>query len=200
MPPRLRPTTLPTSETRNEDMAACAWPRSATVPALFYNGANNRGVAIIDDVLLRIKRSEGGTDVAKQLVAELTKRTRARGGKPVKLTLNPKLWNGRKLERSSDWLTITQSMPEYLATATLKWLPDYVSEGKLPPGVVTGTALQRQLDSLVLEQGTGPLTREQKDFQSLTGTIRYPVQVLYRSLHAGPPPTIRNKSFRPPTS
>jgi hypothetical protein len=100
----------------------------------------------------------------------------------IKVRKAPELWGGMKIERSADFMTLTLSMPEHIEAVTLVWLPELVKENKLRPDVPTGKKLRNALDALVLQTGVGPLNKEQRDFQSVVGNLRWFVRRVTRIL------------------
>ena len=165
--------------TRNEDMNDAAWPNFLDIPAAFYHGNSGRAISIIDDLAARDK---GGYDELNKLCCFLSERSVARGVGKIKVRKAPELWGGMKIERSADFMTLTLSMPEHIEAVTLVWLPELVKENKLRPDVPTGKKLRNALDALVLQTGIGPLNKEQRDFQSVVGNLRWFVRRVTRIL------------------
>ena len=168
-------------ETRNEDMEDAGWPRVADVPSLFWHAtpdSTGRGCAIIDDLALRVPFSAGGYDEVMRLAAFLSARAVARGGEPVVVTKAPDMWGGVRISRDDKWMTLTITMTDHIVKSVSVWLPSLVDDGCLPPDVPVGAALRRGLDSLYLMQGDGKLEKYQKDFQSITGDLRWMLRCL----------------------
>ena len=162
--------------TRNEDLAAAAWPEISGIPAMFYNGEFDRAIAQVDDILIKTR---GSDDKALALAAFLSARCVARGGKAVKIVRNAVAWNGRAFIRSPDRITLTISMHVTVESATERWLPELARTGKVPPEVPVDAELRRLIDSLKLAPDTGAkLTREQTNVQKLTGELRWMLNVV----------------------
>ena len=92
--------------TRNEDLEAAAWPQVSGVAAMFYNGAHDRAIAQVDDLLVKTRGSDAA---ALELATRLSARCVARGGKPVTVKQDAIAWNGRAFIRSPDRITLTIS-------------------------------------------------------------------------------------------
>ena len=91
----------------------------------------------------------------------------------MKLTCAPSVWGGLELERSLDRMTITIKQEAHVVAATRKHIPELVETGKVPARIPCGAKLRALLDSLTLIQGTGPLTKAQKQVQSIVGELRW---------------------------
>ena len=154
---------------RDEHMAAAGWLRPLDAPAIFYNGEHRAGV-IIDDMLIRTR---GSREPALELVAKLNALVRPLGGQPLVVTFDVQLWGGMMISRSPCKQVITSSMPHYVESVAIIWLPGYLETGTLPAGVPRGEPLKRELLALKPVMGGGTLTRAQRDVMSLAMVIRW---------------------------
>ena len=101
----------------------------------------------------------------------------ARGGKPLTVKRNAAQFGGYHLARSLDRKALTLYLTQHIEASTLKWLPSLSKEGIVPSGVPQGVALHRKLDSLKLCAGSGPLSKAQRQVQSIVGDLRWQLRV-----------------------
>ena len=85
-----------------------------------------------------------------------------------------------QIERSNDWITLKVHMKGHVETAILKYLPEIARTGEVPGDVLQGAKLRRALDELEVDEGEGPLTKDQKLFQKIVGDLRWMCRRIYR--------------------
>jgi hypothetical protein len=156
-------------EARNEDMIFAGWPAIAEVPALFYGGGTDRGIAIIDDLAIKVKNPATAHALHKALCARVAER----GGQPLTIEGAPTSWGGMQIWRSPDKRSLGLNMPYHIEESARRWIPEYVEKGVLPEGTPQGPALRKALDALRLVPGTAPLSGEQRDCQRVVGDLRW---------------------------
>lgn len=168
-------------ETKTRDMSAAGWPAIKDVSSAFAGGPDERGVSIHDDLLVKVKDYAS----AVQLHKRLSEMSVARGGKALKWDYAPTQHGGVELERVAGGMY--SHMAGYIKQLTHKWMPTLVETDKVPEGIPQGKELRDKLDKLEMEDGEGPLTKEQHDFQSIVGALRWPasrrVVSIMRGMH-----------------
>ena len=162
---------------RDEDCAKAGWMQCPSTPGMKYRG-EDRAIVIIDDMLMRVE----DVAVAARTHEVLSELAVGRGGKPLTIKYHPTAFGGLKIMRSLDRTVITLLMPEFVERAARKWVPSFVETGKLPAGVPSGKELRKALDEMYLVQGDGPLNKEQREVQSITGDLRWETRVLLRMI------------------
>ena len=163
---------------RDIDCEEAGWITCPSTPGMKYRG-EDRAIVIIDDMMMRTTDPKVATRTHEVLSAKAV----ARGGKPLTIK-DAGAFGGLRIMRSDDRMVITLMMPEFIERAAQKWIPEFVSSGKLPEGVPSGKALRKALDAMELARGEGRLNKEQREVQAMTGDVRWMTRVLIRLIRA----------------
>ena len=117
---------------RDEDLASAGWPRIHSVAATCYNalpGAppTDRGIINIDDLAARTRGEDAPDDsAAVQLHASLSRLSVARGGAPLTIKRDARIYAALQFARGTHGEVIMHQQAFLLKLAT-DWLPDYVA-------------------------------------------------------------------------
>ena len=163
---------------RDIDCEEAGWITCPSTPGMKYRG-EDRAIVIIDDMVMRTTDPSVATRTHEVLSAKAV----ARGGKPLTIK-DADAFGGLRIMRSDDRMVITLMMPEFIERAAQKWIPEFVSSGKLPAGVPSGKALRKALDAMELVRGEERLNKEQREVQAMTGDVRWMTRVLIRLVRA----------------
>uniref|UniRef100_A0A7S2MPY8 Uncharacterized protein n=1 Tax=Haptolina brevifila TaxID=156173 RepID=A0A7S2MPY8_9EUKA len=163
---------------RDQDCEVAGWMSCPSTPGVKYRG-EDRAIVIIDDMLMRVT----DVDVARRTHEVLSARAVERGGKPLTFK-NAEAFGGLRIMRSHDKVVTTLLMPEFIERSARKWVPEFVDSGKLRDGIPSGKGLRKALDGMELLGGSGPLNKEQREVQAMTGDLRWMTRTMIRLIRA----------------